>query len=161
MYFYNKYVLLYFGKRYLCNAFACLASCSLYFIFISLVLFDFYAWFQVMLKAFICNSYILFVLILFKYVLLYLGKRYLCHAFACFASYSLYFIFISLVLFYFYAWFQVMLLAFVYHSYILLVLILFKYVLLNLGKGYLCHAFACLAFYSHYFIFLLLVLEII
>jgi hypothetical protein len=30
-----------------------------------------------------------FVLILFKYVLLYLGKRYLCHAFACLAFYSL------------------------------------------------------------------------
>ncbi len=148
MFFYNKYVLLYFGKRYLCHFFACLASCSLYFILISLVLFDFYAWFQVMLKAFICNSYILFVLILFKYVFLYLGNRYLCHAFACFASYSLYFIFISLVLFYFYAWFQVMLLAFVYHSYILLVLILFNYVLLYLGKRYLCQLLVLLHFHA-------------
>ena len=105
-----------------------------------------------MLKAFVCNSCILFVLILFKYVFLYLGKRYLCQAFACFASYSLYFYFISLVLFYFYAWFQVMLLVFVYHSYILLVLILFKYVLLYLGKRYLCHAFACFASYSLYLV---------
>jgi hypothetical protein len=36
------------------------------------------------------------MLILFKYVLLYFRKRYFCHAFACFAFYSLYFLFKSL-----------------------------------------------------------------
>ena len=53
---------------------------SLYFMFNSLLLFEFHACFQVMLQAFICYSYILLVLILFKYVLFYLGKRYLYHA---------------------------------------------------------------------------------
>ena len=48
---------------------------------------------------------------------------------------------------FFYAWFQLMLKAFVYYSYILLVLILFKYALLYLGKRYLCYAFTSLAFY--------------
>jgi hypothetical protein len=36
------------------------------------------------------------MLILYKYILLYIRKRYFCHAFACFAFYSLYFLFKSL-----------------------------------------------------------------
>jgi hypothetical protein len=102
--------------------------------------------------GYICYSFILIVIILFSYLLIYLGIRFFWYIFPCHAFYSLSFLFKSS----FFNRFLCLMLSYVTgcicFSFTLIVIIQIYFLLIYLGIRLFWYIFSCKAFYRPSFL---------